>query len=422
MALGPSKVYLFLLSRVKCSAVSAPGKVLIAGGYLILDPKQIGLVIALSARICVVVEREDEPSISNLITVTSPQFTAAEWKYEVTSNSSDVIEIKDLYALSSFLTHISTPESPNSYIRLALSYALAYLSEYPNSGARITIYADNDYYSQSSSPTYEHLKSLPRFNKLNTPITKANKTGLGSSAALITALTAAILSSFSHTDVTTKHGKLIVHNVAQAAHCAAQGKVGSGFDVAAAVYGSCVYRRFVPEVLEQLWSDPNWTNHSERYDGACRRLLRETVDKAWDMDVTPFRLPAGLRVVMGDVAAGSATPGMVKSVLKWKASGSDAMKVWEDLGESNRTLIELFNQIKDSDASDIIDAIRRRSNDIGPSSDTKETLHKISQGFNVFLCIVSLTSRIFEDSYARWAITLPCRLSQNRKQHYWKRA
>jgi phosphomevalonate kinase len=41
----------------------------------------------------------------------------------------------------------------------------------------------------------------------------------------------------------------LVHMVSQAAHCAAQGKVGSGFDVSSAVFGSQRYVRFSPSVL-----------------------------------------------------------------------------------------------------------------------------------------------------------------------------
>lgn len=41
----------------------------------------------------------------------------------------------------------------------------------------------------------------------------------------------------------------MVHMIAQSAHCIAQGKVGSGFDVSSAVYGSQRYIRFSPEVL-----------------------------------------------------------------------------------------------------------------------------------------------------------------------------
>jgi len=44
-----------------------------------------------------------------------------------------------------------------------------------------------------------------------------------------------------------------LHNVAQYCHCLAQGKVGSGFDVSAAVWGSHVYRRFNPAIINDLY-------------------------------------------------------------------------------------------------------------------------------------------------------------------------
>jgi hypothetical protein len=44
----------------------------------------------------------------------------------------------------------------------------------------------------------------------------------------------------------------VVHRLAQLCHCVAQGKVGSGFDVAAAVFGSLVYRRFPAATLAPL--------------------------------------------------------------------------------------------------------------------------------------------------------------------------
>ena len=44
----------------------------------------------------------------------------------------------------------------------------------------------------------------------------------------------------------------LVHNVAQLAHCAAQGKVGSGFDVSASVWGHQLYRRFDPALIKDL--------------------------------------------------------------------------------------------------------------------------------------------------------------------------
>lgn len=51
---------------------------------------------------------------------------------------------------------------------------------------------------------------------------------------------------------TEQYGLSLVHNTAQFCHCLAQGKIGSGFDVSAAVFGSHAYRRFSPSVLDEL--------------------------------------------------------------------------------------------------------------------------------------------------------------------------
>jgi phosphomevalonate kinase len=68
------------------TVVSAPGKVLLAGGYLVLDRKYQGLVFGLDARIhvCVRVEGGSETEASwtsQRITVRSPQFREACWVY-----------------------------------------------------------------------------------------------------------------------------------------------------------------------------------------------------------------------------------------------------------------------------------------------------------------------------------------------------
>lgn len=64
-------------------AVSAPGKVLLLGGYLVLDREYTGLVFGLSARIHVLVQ--DLPTRSGVtlseIIVQSPQFSGARWEY-----------------------------------------------------------------------------------------------------------------------------------------------------------------------------------------------------------------------------------------------------------------------------------------------------------------------------------------------------
>lgn len=70
------------------TTLSAPGKVLLCGGYLILDRLHRGLIFSLSARIHVCVQptpkrtNESGQSSGGRIVVKSPQFLGAEWVYE----------------------------------------------------------------------------------------------------------------------------------------------------------------------------------------------------------------------------------------------------------------------------------------------------------------------------------------------------
>jgi len=70
-------------------AVSAPGKVLFTGGFLVLDRRHTGLVFGLDARIHVHIDewKPKDTSVgeksSALILVQSPQFQDASWLYEV---------------------------------------------------------------------------------------------------------------------------------------------------------------------------------------------------------------------------------------------------------------------------------------------------------------------------------------------------
>ena len=240
----------------------------------------------------------------------------------------------------------------NPFVETALCYALSYVTTVSGNPiitpASITILADNDYYS-----TPADLSSEPndRFYNFGVPISKAHKTGLGSSAALVTALTAAVLTHYLPTstlDLSTPDGKRRLHNLAQAAHCAAQGKVGSGFDVASAVFGSCLYRRFSPSIL---------ASHSEPGSPGFASHLRATVDEAgkpWDTEVVKdaVKVPSGLRLVMCDVSCGSGTPVMVRNVLDWrKQEPAEAERVWKDLQAANEALAREMRALAEASAS-----------------------------------------------------------------------
>lgn len=68
--------------------VSCPGKVLATGGYLVLSPEHVGLVLAVNARFQVTVQGvfeghvEATEEILPKITVSSPQFTDGLWVFD----------------------------------------------------------------------------------------------------------------------------------------------------------------------------------------------------------------------------------------------------------------------------------------------------------------------------------------------------
>jgi ERG8-type phosphomevalonate kinase len=120
------------------------------------------------------------------------------------------------------------------------------------------------------------LAELPPFNPTGVAIMDVAKTGLGSSAALITSLVTALLVQsglIAPDQLTSAPARRLVHNVAQFVHCLAQGKVGSGFDVSAAVFGSQLYTRFNPAVLQPLMDDSVVCCHFRPDLAACLSLL-----------------------------------------------------------------------------------------------------------------------------------------------------
>lgn len=142
-------------------------------------------------------------------------------------------------------------------------------------GLDIAIVGDNDFYSQrkqlearnlgptTGATTIASLSQLPKFLPTGVSIRDVHKTGLGSSAALITSLVCALLLRFGIIAGESlmqgadewDEGRRLAHNLAQYVHCLAQGKVGSGFDVSSAIFGSHIYTRFDPAVIQGLMSD-----------------------------------------------------------------------------------------------------------------------------------------------------------------------
>lgn len=278
--------------------VSAPGKVLLAGGYLVLDPAYPGVVVATQARFYSAA-REATPGQRPDILVRSPQFIDADWGFYI-----QLVEPSSDAEASAPAVHlVQTAESfrqagPNPFVALALLTAHrlaldslglpAYRDRVRSGKTELVIVGDNDFYSHRSSPqstattpmtqsqspseqaspvpakipapTAAELAKLPAFAPLGVSLRDVHKTGLGSSAAMTTSVVGALLARLGLVGTTgalTASDRALVHNTAQLAHCSAQGKIGSGFDVSSATWGSQLFRRFCPDVLAPVLLEKN---------------------------------------------------------------------------------------------------------------------------------------------------------------------
>ncbi|KAH9466081.1 hypothetical protein MJO29_007763 [Puccinia striiformis f. sp. tritici] len=376
------------------TVVSCPGKVLIAGGYLVLDRAHTGIVVGTSSRFYTVIkpnnqrvasdrpQEEGEPKYQQIrLSIRSPQFINAEWSYSIElSPQADLIIQPDTSSSQNKFVELAVRES----LRLSLAvqspdhFILGPSTEnhhqngdstnqpYP---VTITILGDNDFYSQPR----ENDAPIRAFNRLDTSLKDVHKTGLGSSAAMVTSLCSAIFIHFTPSvDPHCRSTKLLLHNLSQYVHSLAQGKVGSGFDVSAALYGTHVYRRFSPSCLDGLLGSSEDQAHTRLPPSQLKKALDPNLNSSWVDPSTapviePFSIPKFTTLLLADVDAGSHTPSMVGQVLKWKKSESEiADQLWNQLSVQNNQLKVAFKKLEDLsnlDEPNYLSEVRKLSGD-----------------------------------------------------------
>ncbi|PRQ18992.1 putative phosphomevalonate kinase [Rosa chinensis] len=346
---------------------SAPGKVLLTGGYLILDRPNAGLVLSTNARFFAIVK----PLYDHL----KPDSWA--WKWTDVKLTSPQLSRESIYKLSLkdlTLENVSSGDSRNPFVEQAVQYCVAAaratldkdkkdsLEKLLLQGLDITILGSNDFYSYRNyiearglPLTPDALAALPAFASITFNAEESNgenckpevaKTGLGSSAAMTTAVVAALLhylgvvnlASVLHQEKDTTDLDT-VHVIAQTAHCLAQGKVGSGFDVSSAVYGSHRYVRFSPEVISSAQVAVMGTPLPE--------VVLEILKGKWDHERTKFCLPPLMTLLLGEPGTGgSSTPSMVGAVKKWQKSDPEkSLDTLRKLSEANSALETQLNTL-----------------------------------------------------------------------------
>ena len=369
---------------------SSPGKVLITGGYLVLQQPLSGLVLSLSSRFEATIEDGDvhDDSSSDVCKVLccSPQF-----------------ETEVCYGVDLAKCHCSVigDGSRNPYIANAILWSLkfsemvtqrseAFLARLKK-GFRVTVLGDNDFYSQLDELerrnlpcTSESLASLPKHLRVGKGLNSMKKTGLGSSAAMVTCIVGAICAHVGNMKLPLRGEDIVeeeedlqkIHNLAQFVHCLAQGKIGSGFDVSSACFGSQCYTRFSPTCLDALLKG------AESNADHMETLLEQQLMKPWDNKHLRFRLPLGMKLVLGDVSVGSNTPLMVSKVLKWKKENAEeANLLWKAIAEHNDSIRHLFESIEKEGVSEEVKACSKVHHSEWSSSKTGNLLSKTRKAF-----------------------------------------
>ncbi|EDO16564.1 hypothetical protein Kpol_1064p45, partial [Vanderwaltozyma polyspora DSM 70294] len=200
--------------------------------------------------------------------------------------------------------------------------------------------SDSGYHSQNNS--FVKRNEYKQFNFHTSSITKVPKTGLGSSAGLVTVVTTCLVSVFKTSlDVNSSEDLTVIHNLSQIAHCQAQGKVGSGFDVAAATFGSIIYQRFDPALITGL-PESSLAN-KDLYQESLAVLVNNT---DWKIKNDRVSLPQDLRLFMGDVNSGSETTKLVAKVNEWYNSNlPESLEVYHKIDEGNLKFIEGMKEL-----------------------------------------------------------------------------
>ncbi len=421
------------------AAASAPGKVLIIGGYLVVEAPHVGVSIGVDARFHAAVDRvacatetralfgtavagggacEEEAAAGHasllartfVITVDSPQFgkTFTFFVAAAAADSSDADERSSTLAIWQ-----SAGATRNPFLAHAIVYVLAFFvgragaatvdavtavlrqlvagtnnESAPGHRLHITVRGANDFYSQQNylaergiRVSAASLRQVPPFAPL---VGSVSKTGLGSSAALTVSVVGALYvacgaalaadptraSASRDADETET-----IHRLAQAAHCVAQGKVGSGFDVFTAVYGSCAYSRFPAATIEPLLHAASTATTAAANGGAASltncvcvdpavlastvghpRLRGAAADAAsGDAGWVPRallgsfrRLPPRITLMLADVhAGGTETPSMVQKIFAWRKTldAGDAANPWNGLAAANVACISALEAL-----------------------------------------------------------------------------
>lgn len=269
---------------------SAPGKLFISGEWAVLEKGNLGLVAAVNHRVHVFVEENKD-----CICITAEEFGIKDVEAHY-RNGALVLDCDD------------KKKGTLKLLTEAVAITLKFLEE-------------NDIDTKNFKITTSSKETLVDIDG------EKKKIGFGSSAAVVVATVAGLLDFHDY-----RAKKEEIYKLAAIAHYFAQGKMGSGFDVAASTYGGLfVYSRFGPEEL---------TKSIEQ------KKLYDVVKERWPfLLIEELPVPEDFRLLVGWTKNSASTTAMIKQMNEFKATNSaDYLKHYGSIAAVAERSIEAFKK------------------------------------------------------------------------------
>lgn len=275
--------------------IKVPGKLMIAGEFAVLEPYHHLSVIAVDRFVYAKV------GSSNQNYVTLENFGLSELAWEHTNDG----------------ITIHTDDERINFVKNAMEVTLTYLKE-----KRVQF-----------DPFHLSIKS-------ELDDVSGAKYGLGSSAAVVTSVVAAILHKFLPEDGLES----TIFKLAAVSHVKTQGN-GSGADVAASSFGG---------LLEYSSFQAEWLKHAYERSGSMSELL----DQDWTyFSIKPIELPNDIYFCVGWTGKPASTKRLVDEILKLKAD--DRAKYDQFLADSTKAVGDFLRGMEKDNHSLLLDGIKQ---------------------------------------------------------------
>src|SRR5690625_108668 len=274
--------------------VKVPGKLMVAGEFAVLEPYQKLIVMAVDRFVYATIEDGDE----NLLTLENFGLHHLRWKND---NDSVLVDSQDKRV---------------NFVEQAIEVVSVYLRE-------------------------QSIPMTPISLKINSELDEEGvKYGLGSSAAVVTAVITAILEKY----LPDRPSRQLIFKLAAISHVKTQGN-GSGADIAASTYGGFLqYSSFQADwLLDEL-------SRTSR--------LTSLVKKDWKyLTIKKVEFPQNLSVCVGWTGQPASTAKLVDEILVLKEEKPAQFQQF--LMDSQQAVEEILNGVTNASILDLLEGIRK---------------------------------------------------------------